>query len=112
VVDKKQPWPLPECRLNEYVALINLEKARPDTVPFGSAPPFGSYNIVDLGIEWFHALNNMGHTFTHFNYDPYAIHSWISLKNAGHDALFNEDLYHHEERVAKDYLEKEFSVSF
>lgn len=110
VVDKARPWPLPECRMNEYVTMINLKKARPDTVPFGSAPPFGSYNIVDLGIEWFHSLNNQGHSFAHFDYDPYAIHSWISLKNAGHDALFNQDLYRYEEDVAKKYLEEEFDI--
>ncbi|GAA4447880.1 hypothetical protein GCM10023091_43560 [Ravibacter arvi] len=111
VVDKTHPWPLPECRLNEYVAMVSLKKARPDTAPLGTAQPFGSYNIVDLGIEWFHAMNNLGHRFSHFDYDPYAIHSWISLKNAGHDALFNQDLYLYEENIAKDYLRKEFDLS-
>jgi len=111
VMAKMGSWPLPECRLNEYVAMINLEKAKPSTIPFGSAPPFGSYNIVDLGIEWFYKLNNAGHTFAHFDYDPYATHSWVSLRNAGHDALFNKDLYQYEEQVAKDLLEREYGLA-
>jgi len=107
---KSGPWPMPECRLNEYVAMVNLEKARPKTIPFGAAAPFGSYNSIDLGIEWFSAMNNSGHTFTHFDYDPYATHSWISLKNAGNDALFDQNLYHYEENIAKDYLLEEYGL--
>jgi hypothetical protein len=110
VVDKKAPWPLPECRVNEYVALINMEKARPATAPLGKAFPFGTLNKLDIGVEWFWQLNNQGHTFANFNYDPYAIHSWVSLRNAGHDAMFNKDLYHYEESVARKLLKDEFNL--
>jgi hypothetical protein len=109
-VDKDQPWPLPECRVNEYVAMINMAKARPATIPVGKATPFGTLNKLDIGVEWFSELNNAGHTFANFNYDPYAIHSWVSLRNAGHDAMFNQDLYKHEENVARQVLKDEFGM--
>ena len=108
VMDPEVPWPLPECRLNEYVALIDLEKTRKDTVPYGNGSAFGSYDRLDVGVKWFADMNNLGHTFAHFDYDPYATHSWISLKNAGHDALFNRDLYQYEESVALQTLMDEF----
>jgi hypothetical protein len=107
-LDSAPPWPLPECRLNEYVALINMSKARGATVPNGKAAPFGVLNRIDTGVEWFSDLNNSGHTFANFNYDPYAVHSWVSGKNAGHAALFDKDLYHYEESVALQCLKDEF----
>ncbi|WP_031526725.1 hypothetical protein [Dyadobacter crusticola] len=108
VVDPATPWPLPECRLNEYVAMIDLEKTRKDTLPVGKGSAFGSYDRLDVGVKWFADMNNLGHSFRHFDYDPYATHSWISLKNAGHDALFNQDLYKYEESVALQQLVDEF----
>lgn len=111
VVDPSTPWPLPECRLNEYVALIDLQKTRKDTMPVGKASAFGSYDRLDVGVKWFADLNNMGHSFKHFDYDPYATHSWVSLQNAGHNALFDKDLYQYEESVAKEVLLKEFGIN-
>ncbi|CAG4991653.1 hypothetical protein DYBT9275_00802 [Dyadobacter sp. CECT 9275] len=111
VVNPAIPWPLPECRLNEYVAMIDLEKTRKDTIPLGKGSAFGSYERLDVGVKWFFDMNNLGHSFQHFDYDPYATHSWISLKNAGHDALFNEDVYQYEESVAKEVLKREFGIS-
>lgn len=107
-IDEVQAWPWPECRLNEYVAMVNVEKVRKATVPEGKATPIGIINIIDTGVEWFHQVSNMGLTFTNFDYDPYAIHSWVSLKNAGHEALFNKDLYQYEESVALQHLKDEF----
>lgn len=112
VVEPETPWPLPECRLNEYVAMINLNKTRKDTIPEGTASAFGAMDRLDTGVKWFFDVNNMGHTFKHFDYDPYATHSWVSLKNAGHDALFNKDLYKYEESVAKQVLKDEFDFTF
>jgi hypothetical protein len=110
VIQKDVPWPLPECRLNEYVAMINMRKARPATAPFGKATPIGVHNKLDTGVAWFSDVSNAGHTFANFDYDPYAIHSWVSLKNAGHDAMFNKDLYKYEESVALQCLRDEFGI--
>lgn len=109
-IDRKMPWTLLECRMNEYVTLINLEKARPATMPYGKAAPFGWMKKVDIGVEWFNYLNNEGHTFANFDYDPYATHSWVSLTNAGHNAMFDKNLYQYEETVAKKVLEEEFGI--
>lgn len=110
VVDKAAPWPLPECRLNEYVAMIDLNKTRRDTSPEGKGAAFGTYDRLDVGVKWFADMNNMGHSFRHFDYDPYATHSWISQQNAGHNALFNKDLYKYEESVALQQLKDEFGI--
>ncbi len=112
MIEKDRPWPLPECRMNEYVAMINMTKARPATVPHGKTMVFGSLNKLDVGVDWFFQLNNEGHTFANFDYDPYAVHSWVSLKNAGHDALFNNDLYQYEESVARQFLKEEYGMEF
>lgn len=112
MLEKDKPWPLPECRVNEYVAMINMVKARPATVPEGKAPAFGSSNRLDTAVDWFFQMSNEGHTFANFDYDPFAIHSWVSLKNAGHDALFNNDLYQYEESVARQFLKEEYGMEF
>ncbi|MCE6989336.1 hypothetical protein [Dyadobacter sp. CY323] len=108
-IDRNTPWPLPECRLNEYVSMINIKKARPATAPFGKATPIGSNNAIDTGVEWFRDVSRMGHTFRHFDYEPYATHSWVSLRNSGHEALFNSELYKYEESVALQCLMDEFN---
>jgi hypothetical protein len=110
VVDKAAPWPLPECRLNEYVALVDLGKTKKDTFPIGRASVFGTYDRLDIGVKWFADLNNMGHHFRHFDYDLYATHSWVSLRNSGHEALFNKDLYRYEEDVARKVMHEEFGI--
>lgn len=112
VIDPKKPWPLPECRLNEYMAMINLNKTRKDTIPKGKGSAFGSNYGLDTGVKWFADMNNMNHTFRHFDYDPYAIHSWVSLKNAGIAAQYNIELYQYEESVAKKVLNEEFNFTF
>lgn len=108
VVDKENPWPLPECRLNEYVGMVNMKHARKATLPKGTVTPFGIHQPIDTGVKWFSEMNQLGHTFANFNYDPYATHSWVSLKNAGHDAMFNKELYDYEESVALQCLKDEF----
>ncbi len=111
VVDPETPWPLPECRLNEYVAMVDLEQTRKETIPYGKGSAFGSYDRLDIGVKWFSDMCNLGYSFTHFDYDPFATHSWVSLQNAGHKALFDDELYHYEEKVAKETLEREFGIS-
>lgn len=73
-------WPLPECRVNEWCALIDLDKARPDTQPFGPAAPLGVLYAsgahigerrdravnLDTGVQWFRDMNHLGHSFRHF----------------------------------------------
>lgn len=94
---RDNPWPLPECRLNEYSCLINMRIARPLTAPLGPARPFGAYvdvgdpetadGILDIGVAWFGDLVRMGQGFGHVDLSRHVLHS------GGHTALFDYDEY-------------------
>ena len=104
------PWPTPECRLNEYTCLINLEKARPLTLPEGPAPPFGDYNGLDVATRWFNAMGKAGMQARHFDYDPYATHDWVNERNNGHAALFDKAMYDRGEAMALRVLQEEYGI--
>ncbi|WP_319779472.1 hypothetical protein [Maridesulfovibrio sp.] len=81
-------WPLPECRLNEWCALIDMEKVRNDTMPLGRAVPFGARVpsgamigenwdrpvCLDVAVQWFRDMLHMGHTFKHYDVNKDIIH--------------------------------------
>lgn len=76
---REKPWPLPACRVNEWCCLIDLKRARPATVPFGPAVPFGATTyigdiLVDTSCEWFHDVMNMGFSAADFPVEEYMIH--------------------------------------
>lgn len=110
------PWPLPECRLNEFCCLIAMAKARPATCPEGPARPFGAYvdvgnpwtgnGILDIGVAWFGDLVRLGHTFGHV---PLAGH--VRHVTGGHKALFAPDLYVASEEKALAVLRARFGGS-
>lgn len=51
---KINPWPFPECRVNEWCCMINMIKSRKATIPLGDGRPFGAYlKGHDLGCAWF-----------------------------------------------------------
>ena len=102
-----QPWPLPECRLNEWTAMINMKQARNVTMPIGPAVPFGAFYELDIGTRWFGDVLNMGHTVANFAIEPYAAHAWSGTVRSGHAALLNDDEYTYSEQVAREYLMKE-----
>ena len=107
VPTKDKPWPLPECRLNEWTALINMKVARPLTMPVGNAVPFGAFFGLDIGTRWFNDVLNMGHTVKNFDITGLADHAWAGSVRSGHAALLKEDEYHFSEKVAREYLEAE-----
>ncbi|WP_419787518.1 hypothetical protein [Pseudodesulfovibrio sp.] len=106
---KDRPWPLPECRLNEWCALINIDKVRPDTMPFGSGTPFGALVAsgaligenhdrpvcLDTGVQWFRDMNHMGHRFAHYD-----IYRDITHDRLGNAALDSPELYIRKEITA------------
>lgn len=85
---KESPWPLPECRLNEWCALINMEKAAKDTMPMGKSAPFGARMpsgacigenwdrpvCLDVGVQWFRDMLHLGHTFGHYDVNIDMVH--------------------------------------
>lgn len=112
-----KPWPLPECRLNEWCMLIDREKTSPDTLPWGKANPLGAQVPsgacigkdfdepvnLDTGVQWFRDLSHAGHRFKHVNIYNHIIHD----KN-GHSALLNPEIYVKKEIYAKKRVKKEF----
>lgn len=114
---KKEPWPLPECRVNEWCLLVNIKKARPDTLPNGPAAPLGAQLpsgarigenwdedvLLDTGVKWFHDLNLMRHSFADFPIEDYIIHD-----RKGRTALSDAKIYVRNEVMAKNRLQKEY----
>lgn len=103
---QKRSWPLPECRLNEFAALINMRIAKPLTAPIGKVLPPGFYGIIDIGIDFFYDMNRLGFRFKHLSFSKFAKHSWaLPLRSSGHLSLFNHEIYAEEERIAKELVE-------
>ncbi|MBI9110718.1 hypothetical protein [Maridesulfovibrio ferrireducens] len=102
-------WPLPECRLNEWCALINIDKARKETMPFGKAAPIGALIssgafigenrdqpvCLDTGVQWFRDMVLAGYSFA--NYD---VNQDIDHDRRGNAALGAPELYVKAEIVA------------
>ncbi|PWJ59442.1 hypothetical protein CLV98_102275 [Dyadobacter jejuensis] len=102
-------WPLPECRLNEFMTLINLKMAKPLVWPKGPSTPFGLYNF-ELSVEWFRDMLSRGYYPKHLDFDPWVTHGWASELGSGHGALLKEELYWREEEVAQNVLKEEFGM--
>ena len=114
---QQNPWPLPECRVNEWCMLVNLDKARPVTMPFGKCAPIGSLYAsgskigetweddvtLDIGVQWFRDLNHAGHAFKDFPVEDYIVHD-----RRGNVALYNPELYIKNEMIAKEVLIKKY----
>ncbi|RXK47605.1 hypothetical protein [Aquirufa rosea] len=106
VEEGKMSWPLPECRLNEHAALINLDIARPVTSPRGPVAPIGLKNSLDNGIPWFQGMTLKGFKMVNESYMPFAKHAWTNDTDCGHASLFDRNLYDREEKMAEFELAK------
>lgn len=106
---RNSTWPLPECRLNEYVTMVNLEVASKLTWPYGNIAPFGLFSY-ETGVEWFKGVVQRGYYPKHFDYERIAVHGWASDVNSGHGALFDTNKYKREEDMAKELLQTEFGM--
>jgi len=101
-IDKINPKPLPECRLNEWACLINKELSNRETYPNGDTPFFGVLGM-DSGIPWFKSLHLKGYTFK--DYRKSFIHTYWANNAGGYVVQLNESLYIKSEEVAKEYYE-------
>lgn len=106
VVDPAAPWPLPECRVNEWSMLVDLHAARPIVMPNGKAVPIGALYGLDIGTQWFHDVLNAGYTVAHFEITPYATHAWASSQGSGHAALSDHTEYDRSEARALRWLQE------
>lgn len=102
--------PLPECRLNEYACMIDLENYRKTTVPFGENVCFGGNwgFTADLGTGWFYQMFNQGFRFQHVRLEDYATHSPFNPVGQGIVAYSNKENYFISEDNALAYLKKHF----
>ena len=73
-----QIMPCPECRLNEFAAIISREDALQSDVYFGE------YTVMDLGVAWFRDMVNRGYRFTHFDIYQYGIHGYFANDTCGY----------------------------
>jgi len=104
-------WPLPECRLNEFAALINMDVARPLSYPKGPVLPFGGMFGLDLGAHWFRQMCTLGRDIRHFNFTPLASHGW-AMDGYGGDVSANDpELYRQSEQMALELLRSEYGWS-
>jgi hypothetical protein len=101
-IDKINPKPMPECRLNEWACLINRNKSNSETYPNGDTPLFGTYGI-DMGDLWFKSLHLKNYSFV--DYRKNYIHSYWSESGNGYQTQLNENLYNKSEENAKKYYE-------
>ena len=108
-ITETNPWPLPECRLNEWAALIDMRLAKPLTVPIGDAAPFGAMGL-DVGTEWFRAMSLHGLRFQNYVFDHLGKHGWATIEPNGHSANFDDDLYDRGERLARAMLIRELGI--
>lgn len=104
-VDKVNPKPLPECRLNEWSCLINRKLSNKETSPNGDTPLFGIYGI-DMGDKWFKSLYLKGYKF--IDYRKNFIHSYWSESSSGYQTQLKKDLYDKSEENAKKYYEENY----
>jgi hypothetical protein len=105
LVEKGNVYPLPECRLNEHVCLLDVARYRQHTVPNGPVPPFGGvWDGSDTAAAWFREMVQRGLTFENFHYEPYADHAPFSAVGSGNPADNVRSLYDDIERQARQYL--------
>jgi hypothetical protein len=105
MIDKKNPKPLPECRLNEWSCLLNRKMIISESIKDVETPLFGEYGI-DLGTEWFKNMFLKGYKFK--NYSKNFEHSYWSELSSGHQSLLDKEMYDDSEKNAKEYYNKNF----
>ena len=103
-IDHVNPMPFPECRLNEFVCLINLKKVRFEVMPLGNTIPLGvTDDNHDTGIQWFRSLVLKGYKFKNFGTPSYK-HNPFSEGGGKHLCIGKEEDYRAVEAKAKEYI--------
>lgn len=103
---EQQPWPLPECRVNEWACLLNMKLVRPRCLPFGPAWPPGAFrdcgeHNLDVVTPTFRDLHAQGLHAKHFDQSDYMEHFIGTGNKSAIRYTFSEDR-------AKSLLEKFF----
>jgi len=113
MINRNKPLPLPECRLNEYCALINADLYKKNTIPNGNVHPIGGMFLesMDTGIVWFKEMIELGYKFKNINVkilgkNPVYTHAYFSKNANGHDSMLYRNSYESDELNAKKYFEE------
>jgi len=117
IIDKNHPKLMPECRINEWCCLIDMDLYRLNVIPNGNVLPFGGYFRVDLADAWFSGMILNGFKPKYYNIYKNISHGYFSDSEQisevngyclglnthnGHSAMSNEEKYIKEENEAKE----------
>ncbi|MBP6387396.1 MAG: hypothetical protein KA313_09005 [Pseudarcicella sp.] len=109
IIESGRVHPLPECRLNEYFAMIDTEKYRKNTIPNGNIPCYGAnWEGADLATSWTYEMHHLGYIFKHITLEDYVQHAPFDLTKSGTEATFNSNKYLVSENNAKKYFEENY----
>ncbi len=105
VLQNGRVHPLPECRLNEYCALIDVEEYRKNTLPHGTIGCYGGvWKGTDLATVWSHDMYQRGYRFHHLTLETYARHAPFDETGSGTAANSNADNYFRAEKNAEKFI--------
>ena len=107
-INKQKPLPMPECRINEWCMLVNVDLYKKEVLEKNEVVPFGGYFQMDIGDLWFRQMVDKGYKFKNFQITHYLTHAYFSNVSNGHSSLFDNEKYIFEEKEAKKYLEENF----
>ena len=100
---------MPECRLNEYCAMINVESYRKLTVPYGEIGCYGgNWGGVDTATVWSHDVYKKGYRFQHVPLEEYTKHAPFDSTSSGTQANDNRSLYLRSEEKAREFIEENY----
>lgn len=103
-IDKVNPMPLPECRLNEWSCLIDREKLIQHGFPY-----FGLFGNADFACKWFHSMVVKGHRFINdymtgmYNHGIWANGPGMTANNLNIDNFIKAE--HNAEKYFKEHFE-------
>jgi hypothetical protein len=109
VIDRTNPMPLPECRLNEWCSLLNMETYKKETMPYGNVVPFGSHVKMDTSDEWFRQMFLKGYKFKNVDINEWCTHGYFSEINRGNPSMLDKNIYKRDENLAKEYFLNELN---
>ena len=110
LIDKVNPMPLPECRVNEWACLINLKKLKNEVIPIGDTPPFGCTRLhFDTGVDWFRSLYLKKYEFVNWDGEKDGFFTHAPFTICGGNSLDgNKIIYKKAESVAREYFKGVF----
>ena len=115
-INLSKPFPMPECRINEWFMFVNVDLYRQEGEK--GASPIGSYSwsdtggyTCDIGEAWFRDMIDRGYDFAHLSYQQYMVHGPFRQNQQipqGHSSYLSAMTYQSEECLALAYYCKNY----